>query len=467
MPPPCLDGLPAELIAEICKYFCHHCALRDEQRSDSTARAPSPHRPDHAATVALAHLSQTCTRINAIATPYLYHRPIFTSWWLLAQTLIARPDLALHVRYLFDKISCCTNARPLTLSSSANTFPPEVARHFKDAQMLSHATSAPSATMTPTDKETESIATLGAAEVRKWEVSESVGMLVSLCPNLEELVAITDSPTTFKWNFAGSLARLKHVDLLRHTAKDALSLALLWQLATVAPSLASFSCQNVRQNARSLPAIPTLPNLVKLRFNQTALCADTLRALLAACPSLQSLAFTASTPLRNVAPAEQFTPLQAYDAIVRFAPNLTSLALDMSPIYRWGFPVTDILQSLGDLSKLENLTLDLGCLVPYAHWLLTNCHHLVPVPDRMLLVDLLPASIRAVSMACHRPDHGGATVRHLYDSLLELASAAPERFPDLEYIAVSNFGGKGDPRKVIEGMKSAFETEPGNRNCII
>lgn len=51
----------------------------------------------------LAYLARTCRRLNVLATPYLYRRPHYSRWWLLADTLITRPDLALQVKGLHDK----------------------------------------------------------------------------------------------------------------------------------------------------------------------------------------------------------------------------------------------------------------------------------------------------------------------------------------------------------------------------
>ncbi|KAK0625468.1 hypothetical protein B0T17DRAFT_617557 [Bombardia bombarda] len=48
----------------------------------------------------LASLSLTSRQLNAIATWRLYIRPRCAKWWLLARTLIRRPDLAQHVKQL-------------------------------------------------------------------------------------------------------------------------------------------------------------------------------------------------------------------------------------------------------------------------------------------------------------------------------------------------------------------------------
>lgn len=112
---PTLQGLPIEILNEICSYFCSHCvATRRQEKSNR----PSLRRSD---TPTLGALCSTSRVFRDVATPYLYHY-IFLDGELkdgripgqirhllqrkevpivpLLRTLVERPELADRVKWM-------------------------------------------------------------------------------------------------------------------------------------------------------------------------------------------------------------------------------------------------------------------------------------------------------------------------------------------------------------------------------
>ncbi len=206
------DGLPVELVDEIFKWLCPHCVKYGRAN-------------------ALLQLTRTCKRLNAAATPHLYHHPLTPRWWLLARTLIARPDLGLHVRSLLDS----DELREYSFAGASATFPTEVLSHFADSA-LARATEEERNAITDTSLPWEDRLT--------WShFSETLDMLVSLCPATREISAKVEAfntPNLFIWSAPGSLLSLKHFGLSQVAFGSVpMSLNLLAQVATAAPNLVS------------------------------------------------------------------------------------------------------------------------------------------------------------------------------------------------------------------------------------
>ncbi|KAL6872360.1 hypothetical protein HDV57DRAFT_505529 [Trichoderma longibrachiatum] len=96
MAPASLMTLPNELLYKICESFCPHCTHAPRAFS-----GVGKHRPllvDGRS--ALSYVSKTCRRLREIAQPVLYHYVYTTRNWHVLRSIIARPDLAAHVRGL-------------------------------------------------------------------------------------------------------------------------------------------------------------------------------------------------------------------------------------------------------------------------------------------------------------------------------------------------------------------------------
>ena len=401
-----LDGLPVELVDEIIKPLCPYC---------TPVRSP---RSKYTGAETLLRLTRTCKLLNAVATPHLYHHPLTSRWWLLARTLVVRPDLGLHVRSLLDNDK--VRERPFAGNEAPESFPIEVLSRFAD-----------SALARATEEERDAIVDTRVP----WQVqtswcdsSETLDMLVSLCPAVKEIdarVRTFNTPNMFIWSAPGSLPELKHLTLRHLSLGPSLSLNLLAQIATAAPNLARVTLYDVKQGADSPQTLPAMANLVTLSLWKTALCPQTLRNVLAACPKLRSFYYLSAPPGAR----ETVTRSEMARALVSAAPNLTTLVLSFHPVGRVHLDATDVtMPSLVGLSRLQNLTLNLDCVLP------AGMSSAAPVLslDPELLVRLLPTSIRALCLPWT-----GLNFEVLSPVLLRLAFAISTRFPSLKWVYVS------------------------------
>ena len=402
------DRLPVELVAEITESLCPYCSLESWTRNYIPGSK-------YDRTAALLRLTRTCKLLNAVATPHLYHHPLTSRWWLLARTLVTRPDLGLHVRSLLDNGK--VRERAFAGDEALESFPVEVLSHFADSALV-RAT------------EEERIAIVDTRV--PWQVqsswcdsSETLDMLVSLCPALREIdarVRIFNTPNVLIWSAPGSLLELKRLTLRHVSLGPSLSLNMLAQAATAAPNLASVILYDVKQGAGSPQTLPPMPNLVYLYLGNIAVCAQTVRNLLAACPNLQSFSYLSAQPGAH----ETVTRSEMARSLVRAAPNLTTLVLAFHPV-GGADPTDTAMPSLAGLSKLENLMLNLDCVLP------AGMSSAAPVLslDPELLVRLLPASTHTLSLPWT-----GLNLKVLSPLLLRLASATPSRFPSLKSVYV-------------------------------
>lgn len=98
--PPTLQGLPVEILSEICLHLCPHClsAYRRERKEPDYLVQPDPHT--------LLALCLTSSLLNSVATPYLYHYIYLEGQRTniplvpLLRTLIEKPAAASHVRWV-------------------------------------------------------------------------------------------------------------------------------------------------------------------------------------------------------------------------------------------------------------------------------------------------------------------------------------------------------------------------------
>ncbi|KAL2130911.1 hypothetical protein VTI74DRAFT_5795 [Chaetomium olivicolor] len=325
-------------------------------------------------------------------------------------------------------------------------FPQEVANHFRKSHLARALEQ--SKNMKPWSHR----ASMEGLEL-DWERYERVDMLASLCPNLEELEAGAD-----RWNDVlfglspGSLARLRHVALTHLHWEDGRSFAQLGQVVAVAPRLSRLICFRVSQTVRDMERLPTFAYLTELRLYRSAVGPTALRRLLAACPQLRLFTYTAGGCW--IGP-DQASPLDFQRAILRYVPNLVSLTLDVSyadtdndsdiDTSTWSDDYSDsgtgsadrkdprVITSLAELTSLEYLALDMRCLLP-------DPSDLVPMADSMLLVSVLPTSIRSLRIT---QDTAGSPLdlhpcgfEPLRRPLRRLASAAPDGFPLLKDVTL-------------------------------
>ncbi|KAK4245248.1 hypothetical protein C7999DRAFT_34366, partial [Corynascus novoguineensis] len=355
----------------------------------------------------LAHISLASKWLNAVATPHLYHRPACSEWWPLARTLLARPDLALHVRYLYDYFQDDTFKE--WVNDGDFPFPPEIARHFSTSRLARMALGEEVIPDYPPIRE--------AWDFWMWESAESFDMLASLCPNVRHIpMGPIRSPHPFTYSDPRSLMRVELVEIgLSHCKENSVDVNMLAQIATVAPRI---TCILWESNPKP----------------------EALARPLDACPNLRLLVYESLVRRWHSTTSETSYELQ--ETIARYAPNLTSLN-----IYRLGgMLAAQILRGrespLSRLSRLKHLEMGLECLVP------PRSGSRDPCMRRMLFVDVLPATIRSVRITWPLSKLN-RELRPLFRSLIRLASLLPERFPRLQSVTNCGLSPDGVPVEEI------------------
>ncbi|KAJ4291584.1 hypothetical protein N0V88_006183 [Collariella sp. IMI 366227] len=305
-----LHDLPLEILNHIISAICLCCQHGLDQRcSGCLCFRCKKGSSDLKAVAHLKRLCQISTRLNLIATPHLYHRPACQDWWLLARTLIERPDLASHVKHLnIDYWHYVSDHLSNPLFSSL------LAEHFSDSGLA---------------RAFEAVAH-GNSNSVWWENegTESMDMVISLCPGLETLDA---SPVTGPGLFSfrappGSLPRLNRLTIGHHPREIGLNFVQLRLIASTAPRLTVLSCHHVYQPVLD----PTTPpfiftHLAELCLSKSVLSLAALTTLLTACPHLQSFSYAAREfPQQH---RLRFTPREAQNALIQHCPNLRSLSL--------------------------------------------------------------------------------------------------------------------------------------------
>ncbi|SPN99143.1 uncharacterized protein DNG_02178 [Cephalotrichum gorgonifer] len=395
-------------LATLIESLCPQCNPRQSKLS-----ATNPHDPSRLRT--LAAFCLTSRWANSLATPHLYHRPTCARWPLLARTLILRPDLAARVTHL------CVEDWP---GVAGDTLPPEVLSYWGD--MVQNLTG-DDTEVDPDDPELMNV---------------GLDLLLPLCPNLEELDTVLDNADAFTFAQPGSLRSLRALAVTYADTEGGLDLGELSPLAAAAPNLSKILGHQVG-GAVELHA--TFANVTHVCLDWSTLGPDCLRNILRACPRLGSFEFRAGGCSFG---DEQFTPLEAQDAIVELAPRLKSLALDFAMADSFDAAVFGdewIMSSVAGLEALERLDLDMRCLVTHKNphvdervrgpdgELVLLGQGPLAAPGAMALVDLLPSSICEVRV---RQLAGGPEVAALAHSLVRLAEVAPGRFPKLRKVVV-------------------------------
>ena len=106
-----MDGLPTEIITNICTLLCSHCYEVIEQNDGPPDFDQPTHQPDQDA---LLSLCLTSSRLRDIAQTTLYHRVYLETFRVdrlvsLLRTILSRPDLARSVEHLsVSEMNACT-----------------------------------------------------------------------------------------------------------------------------------------------------------------------------------------------------------------------------------------------------------------------------------------------------------------------------------------------------------------------
>jgi hypothetical protein len=280
---------------EVVEQLCLHCKplkVLDEGDIEACYRRRRP------CVASLASLCLTSKSLNSIAIRHLYHRPECEDWWLLAQTLVTRKDLARHVKYLY------------CLDWAYTSFPlKEPNDYYKKAWLLEH---------------TDAIGDEARVILRSADTDASLNIMCGLCPNLETLVLTEDyySGTEFwlLYLLPDSMVHLRHLDV-RADPHDGFQVENFAPLFRAAPNLTSlrFTGADTWDDLHL-----TLNHVTRVDLEKSHLDIKSFGNLLRACPRLERLKYESCDP-EGVEPP--FTPREAKETILEHAPNIKSFDL--------------------------------------------------------------------------------------------------------------------------------------------
>ncbi|SPO06519.1 uncharacterized protein DNG_09209 [Cephalotrichum gorgonifer] len=316
-------------------------------------------------TYTLAALCKVSRQFNTIATRHLYHRPRCERWWLLARTLIERPDLARRVRHLSTREwSGCDITHP--------SFPHEVRNHWSAQLVRGYLPG-----------------------VTEMQPNDAALLVLSLCPDVEEIDAAVNGEDMEEIREPRTtLAKLKRVSLAYIGGECGIVMQRIAPLMQAAPNVESLLAWQVEAADEHAA---DLENLRHLRVEESTIGHGSLWDLLSSCPKLTSFRYSAAGCYVG---HEQFDAGEAQEAFVQLVPGLRSLWLDLSDADFEDLPAGDgVLRDLASLTELETLCLDMRCLI------LDRNPNMSPVSESTLddevlmmedsaLVDLLPLYTR-------------------------------------------------------------------------
>lgn len=342
-----LSFCPIEIVDLILEQLCRHhkSGPRDYYpywHDNETDGYPPLDEPElETRLAALAHLRQTCKQFCDMVTWRLFHTLNSSTtrkrWWLIARTLIARPDLARLVKH----ISLGNVSSPGSIPAEVTTYytaqvadlvPYDNIRDFEDydRDYLGLA-------RVPEPEEVLTLGDLANAErdryMRDTDGIETDGshppfaILISLCTSLKTVEFVAKHSTKpFSLCRPGSLASLRSIFASWEHFPNGFDIATLRRLLLAAPNISllhlhgPWSCSRLADSAEPV----VLETVTEVRMARAALDQTSLVALLRLCPNLQILRYDAVTSVNP----EQFTVPEAVQVISEHAHNLQHFELD-------------------------------------------------------------------------------------------------------------------------------------------
>ncbi|KXX78239.1 hypothetical protein MMYC01_206474 [Madurella mycetomatis] len=303
---PSFHSLSLELVQEIVDQLCLHCTSPEPwQRIYEELGILKRDRKTDSHIATLTSLCLTSRWLNDIATRRLYHRPSCAKWWLLARTLIARRDIAQYVKQL--------NIGDFLPPDTS--IPREVSEYYIEKR-LPHVQALPEAEHANFLADIEEKVTSG-------EINTVVNILISLCPNLENLDTTISYFEVFSFCLPQSIAAVKNLAVNYEDLECGIRFEGLMAFFLAAPNLTAIHCFAL-EICDGLPL--TLDHVTLLDLQDSCISTDSLANILRACPRLETLKYIAGGPSFG---DEQFDPQDAKDVILEHAPNLKYFNLDM------------------------------------------------------------------------------------------------------------------------------------------
>lgn len=365
---------------------------------------------------------------------------------MLAETLIARPDLGCYVKHLRDWGWVTIRDYLKDSGHDGEFILQRWPRGFPDYLMRWPL----SGFLYEVDPFDQGYFEHNDAEFFMWwGRPERLAMFLELCPKLIkidfEFRQLSDDISS---ESSTPHLSLTHIVVTHSIKEEGLRFSWLPRLGPMAPRLTSLICFSVSQDAEDLGSV-LFPHLTELVLENSSIEVEALQRLLAACPQLQS--FTYRYGNTGGATVEPMSPRQAQDAVVRHAPGLISLDLGI----KWGDVLvpsnitTDDaethMRSLKKLTKLESLTLNVGSVINHPRVrrraalgpedvLIPSTFEPVQEPGLESLVNMLPDSLYKLTV--RRADYEVDPMVDLLAAIGRLGKEAPEKFPRLRRITV-------------------------------
>ncbi|KAI0471014.1 hypothetical protein GGR56DRAFT_125432 [Xylariaceae sp. FL0804] len=409
MAPMGLLDLPNEVVHEICRMFCHHCTIPD---NDSYRFLPAWVREHR---FALTSLSRSCRLLRAVAQPLLYHE-----LWLeysgphyqLLRTLMENPTLAQHVRYFEDA------ERGLDMSGSDEVGLPLSLEDTAGRLGLN----------------LEVAINYDGASREDIEVTKAYSVILALiAPNLDTLSLCSRYRANPSAAFRGSNIQftcLRSLHFFHWNSEGGFDLEDFRDLLQIAPNieyLKLYMCLKV--SSSDLP----LANVRTLQFSFSYLSAAHLLNVVRACPKLAQFSYkSAGGVMGQYSNDDEATPSEVHAAVSLRKNTLKRLDLDFGVLgenYLWytemsGFEPEHQMKSLADFTALEELVLRLEYF--YTDEDEDDNVNFHNSPE---LLSMLPPHIRKLSLA---------GLQDSYEGTVLLAEAVKEgRFPHLKKVQIT------------------------------
>ena len=235
--------------------------------------------------------------------------PITTKWWLLAHTVLTRPDLAHHVKTLqfFDSLDYPKDesaVSPLVLS-------------YYNTQLTTYAATIPEADENNFNRRAQFLREHPVSAFLDGESADEVSLVASLCPAAERV----EADTAYRWGVLhfcapDSMLELHTVELVDPDPEGGLGLGSLVPLFRAAPNLRAVRCNGVGDSGdRLLEAGVPMEGVREVEFQYSAIGIEALRAVLMVCSQLEIFRYSAGWPAPEY---EQFDPSQASDLLMGY-----------------------------------------------------------------------------------------------------------------------------------------------------
>jgi hypothetical protein len=250
-------------------------------------------------------------------------------------------------------------------------------------------------------------------------------LLIAMCPNVETLSTGVGYHALFMLLQPATLPRLKDVYVTHIDTEMGTYLGSFNRLYLAAPNIEMFTgAMTAGVGREDLP----VGNVRDLLLDWSCITAGCLRTLLRSCPQLESFEYHAGGPTVG---DNQFSPESARKLLLRYAPKLKHLHMDLRDGYDmldWGDEDDEDDGSdpepapgFASFSCLETLTVDPGMLDDW--------------DTQQPVATLFPQSLRSLKLLRAYPRSGAKLTD---DKFKAFASTARDLLPNLQHVDFAN-----------------------------